>query len=157
MDKNLYPMCSRCAKRVCFPRIKADEEPPFDEAPPFCPMKLMPEVIEKSIPEYNKPEVREFARLASIQEAECYERLPEGGIRTKIPRVEELIQFAHKCSYKRLGIAFCGGLTNEASLLTDILENKGFEVISVSCKVGGVPKETKDGGVALGWRTMRAR
>jgi len=141
MDKELYPMCSRCAKRVCLPRIKADEQPPLDEAPPFCPMKLMPEVIDKSIAEYDKPEVREFARLASIQEAECYERLPEGGIRTKIPRVEELIQFANKCGYKRIGIAFCGGLDNEASILTDILENKGFEVVSVRCKAGAVPKE----------------
>ena len=141
MDKELYPMCSRCAKRSCFPRIKADEEPPLNEAPPFCPMNLMPEVVDKSIPEYDKLEVSEFARLASLQEFECYERLPEGGIRTIIPRVEELVQFSHKCGYKRLGLAFCLGLFSEASILTDILENKGFEVVSVQCKVGAVPKE----------------
>lgn len=140
MAKKLYPICARCTKVVCFPLIKADEEPPLAEAPAFCPMKLMPEVIEKAIAEYDKPEVREFARLASVQEFECYENLPEGR-RTKIPRVEELIQFAHKCGYKKLGVAFCAGLANEARILNDILENKGFEVVSVRCKVGATPKE----------------
>ncbi|TES87444.1 MAG: DUF1847 domain-containing protein [Dehalococcoidia bacterium] len=103
-------------------------------------MKLMPELIEKVTTEYDRPEVREFARLASVQEFECYEQVP-GGRRTKIPRVEELIQFSHKCNYKKLGIAFCTGLANEARILTDILENKGFEVVSVRCKVGATPKE----------------
>ncbi|MGD9142349.1 MAG: DUF1847 domain-containing protein, partial [Dehalococcoidia bacterium] len=56
-------------------------------------------------------------------------------------RIEELIQFARKCGYKRLGIANCGGLANEARMLTDVLENNGFEVVSVQCKTGAVPKE----------------
>ena len=140
MAKKLYPVCARCTKVVCFPMLKTNEEPPLAEAPAFCPMKLMPEVIAKAIAEYDKPEVREFARLASVQEFECYEHLPEGR-RTKIPRIEELIQFSHKCDYKKLGIAFCTGLANEARILTDILENKGFEVVSVRCKVGATPKE----------------
>ena len=37
--------------------------------------------------------------------------------------------------------AFCGGLSSEARTLTDILENRGFEVVSVRCKVGATPKE----------------
>jgi uncharacterized metal-binding protein len=103
-------------------------------------MKNMPGVIDKAVTEYGKPDVSEFARLASVQEFECYERLPDG-MRTKIPRVEELVQFARKCGYKKLGIAHCGGLAGEARILTDLLENKGFEVCTVSCKVGAVPKE----------------
>jgi len=99
----------------------------------------MPEVIRKGLSEYDKPDVKEFARQASLQEAECYEHLPDGD-RPKNPRILELIQFAQKCSYKKLGIAFCGGLRNEASILTDILENNGFEVVSVDCKVGAAPK-----------------
>ena len=140
MAKNLYPMCAKCTQRLCSPSIEVNEEHPTDKAPLFCPMKLMPEVIEKSVYEYDRPEVREFARLASVQEFECYEHLPHG-LRTKIPRIEELVQFAHKCGYKRLGIAHCGGLDNEARMLTDILENNGFEVVSVRCKVGATPKE----------------
>jgi uncharacterized metal-binding protein len=103
-------------------------------------MKLMPEEYAAALAEYDKPEVREFARLASVQEFQCYERLPDG-LRTKLPRIEELIQFARKCEYKRLGLAHCGGLAYEAGLLTEILENNGFVVVSVQCKSGAVPKE----------------
>jgi len=140
MTKNMSPTCAKCPTVVCSPAIKANEQVSLDKAPSFCPMKRMPEIIEKAISEYDKPEIREFARQASIQEFECYEHLPDG-MRTKNPRILELIQFAQKCGYKKLGIAFCGGLANEARMLTDLLENKGFEVVSVRCKVGATPKE----------------
>jgi len=122
------------------PSIKANEYPDIDKAPTFCPMKCMPEVIEKALSIYNTPDIGEFARMASLQEGECYERVPDG-LRTKNPRILELIEFSQKCGYKKLGLAFCLGLANEASILTQILENKGFEVIAVSCKVGAIPKE----------------
>ena len=140
MAKAKSPVCAKCPTIACTPPIKTDEVFSLDKAPNFCPMKLMPEVIEKAISEYDKPEVKEFARLASLQEFECYENLPDGR-RTKNPRILELIQFAQKCGYKKLGIAFCGGLAKEARMLTEILENKGFEVVSVRCKVGATPKE----------------
>lgn len=140
--KENYPQCARCPTKVCENRgEKADAEAPsLEKAPAFCPMKLMTGVFAKAMSEYDKPEVKEFARLASLQEAECYERLPDG-LRTRLPRIEELIQFARKCNYQRLGLAHCGGLAGEARLLTDILENNGFEVVSVQCKCGAVPKE----------------
>ncbi|MFC2007032.1 DUF1847 domain-containing protein [Chloroflexota bacterium] len=140
MAGKMSPVCAKCSTRACAPAIKADEVVTIDKAPNFCPMKLMPEVIKEAITEYDKPEVKEFARLASIQEFECYEHVP-GGRKTKNTRVDELIQFAEKCGYKRLGIAFCGGLSHEARLLTNVLENAGFEVVSVKCKVGATPKE----------------
>jgi uncharacterized metal-binding protein len=65
--------------------------------------------------------------------------LPEG--RTpRYPRIEEVIQFAKKMGYKRLGVAFCIGLAGEARILSAILHNRGFEVVSVCCKVGGIEK-----------------
>jgi uncharacterized metal-binding protein len=100
----------------------------------------MPDVFPRAMAEYDSPELKDFARLASVQEAQCYERLPDG-LRTRLPRIEELIQFSRKCGFKRLGIAHCGGLANEARILTDILENNGFEVVSVQCKTGAIPKE----------------
>ena len=141
MTRDMYPMCARCAKAFCSPFIKANEVPSIDDAPAFCPMKLMPEFIEKVLSEYDKPEVKEFARQASLQEFECYERVP-GGMRTKNPRILELIEFANKCGYKKLGLAFCGGLRSESRMLAEILENKGFEVVSITCKVGAIPKES---------------
>jgi uncharacterized metal-binding protein len=140
MTKRTSPACAKCPVEACVPQIKANEELSIEKAPNFCPMKVMPEIIEKALLEYDKPEIKEFARQASIQEFECYEHLPEG-LRTKNPRILELIEFAQKCGYRKLGIAFCGGLGNEARLLTDILENKGFEVVSVMCHVGATPKE----------------
>jgi uncharacterized metal-binding protein len=142
MAKKRYPGCARCPVEICgnWGKKVSDGPPSLEKTPGFCPMRLMPEVIDEAVLEYDKPDVKEFARLASIQEFECYEHLPEG-LRTKIPRVEELIQFARKCGYKRLGIAFCGGLMKEAGMLTDVLESKGFEVVSVMCKAGAVPKE----------------
>ncbi len=142
MTEKRYPRCARCPVEICgnWGKKASDGPPSLEKTPAFCPMRLMPEVISEAVLEYDKPDVKEFARLASVQEFECYEHLPEG-LRTKTPRVEELIQFARKCGYKRLGIAFCGGLMNEAGMLTDVLENKGFEVVSVMCKAGAVPKE----------------
>lgn len=140
MTRKTQPACALCGIHVCLPRIKAGESPPFRDSPPFCPMTTMPDVIERSVAEYDRPEVREFARQASVQEYECYEHTPEG-IRTRIPRVEETMQFARKCGYANLGIAFCAGLANEARTLTMMLENKGFETVSVCCKVGATPKE----------------
>ena len=140
MPREEHPTCAKCGKRVCEPRLGAGESPSLTEAPPFCPMKLHSSVIERALSEYEKPEVREFARLASLQEFECYEHTPDG-LRTKIPRIEETIQFAHKCGFKKLGLAFCLGLAREARTLTEILELHDFEVISVGCKLGAVPKE----------------
>jgi uncharacterized metal-binding protein len=142
MAEKKYPQCARCLSRICEKRgaKTAESMPPVKQYPGFCPMRLMPEAFDKAAGEYHKPAVKEFARLASVQESECYERLPDG-IRAKLPRIEELIQFSRKCGYKKLGIAHCGGLMKEAGMLADILENNGFEVVSVQCKAGSVPKE----------------
>jgi uncharacterized metal-binding protein len=161
MAEKRYPGCARCPTKVCENRGgRADEGPPsLDKTPAYCPMKLMPDVYADATAEYNKPSVREFARLASVQEFQCYEPVPDG-LRTRLPRIEELIQFARKCGYKRLGLAFCGGLAYEAARLTDILEKNGFQVVSVMCKTGAVPKERigiqpdeKIAGAAA-WETM---
>ena len=61
---------------LCYPNIASDEHPSFDEAPRFCPTKLKKDVVDESIREYMKDDVREFARLASVQEFQCYERTP---------------------------------------------------------------------------------
>ena len=125
--------CSGCNKTVCNSEC-------YMEGPDNCPTKIKVELIEKAVKEYDKPEIREFARQASIQEFENYMNMPEG-LMSRNPRVEEIIQFAKKMGYRKLGVAFCVGLKQEADMLTHILKNRGFEVISVCCKIGGIPKE----------------
>ena len=54
--------------------------------------------------------------------------------------VQEIVEFAKKMGYKKLGIATCVGLIRETKLLTDILRSHGFEVFGIACKAGAVPK-----------------
>jgi len=129
-----YSSCANCTNHVC-------ESEFSDQGPDNCPTKTMQETLSRVREEYRKPEVAEFARQASIQESECYMRLPEG-LTPRNPRVEETVQFAKKMGYKRLGVAFCAGLRKEAGILDEILTRRGFEVVSVCCQVGGMPKET---------------
>jgi len=42
---------------------------------------------------------------------------------------------------RKLGLAFCAGLIEEARLLDEVLTAQGFEVVSAICKVGCVAKE----------------
>jgi uncharacterized metal-binding protein len=140
MANKFGPQCAGCPTTVCSPPIGSRVPLSLDKAPDFCPMKNLPGIMEEARQEYLKPEVKEFARQASIQEFECYENTPEGR-RTKNPRILELIQFSRKMGYKRLGLAFCTGLHNEAKIVTEILTKNGFQVVSARCKMGGVPKE----------------
>jgi uncharacterized metal-binding protein len=142
MTEKLDPKCALCPTRICENNgVKMDEGPPsMEKLPGFCPMKIMPDVFTEAAVEYKKPEIAEFARLASVQEFQCFEH-PSHQHRAKLARIEELIQFAGKCGYQKLGIAHCGGLIKEAGMLTRILENSGFDVVSVQCKAGATPKE----------------
>ena len=127
------PQCAKCTMVVCDSKASL-------KGPANCPTKTKQDIIQQVLAEYDDPKVREFARLASLQEAECYTNLPEG-LATRHPRVEEIAQFAKKMGYKKLGIASCLGLKDEAAILNEILEKKGFEVASICCKVGGISKE----------------
>ena len=55
-------------------------------------------------------------------------------------RIEELLDFSARMGYRRLGIAFCIGLAEEARALHQILAGR-FAVFSVCCKVCGMDKE----------------
>ena len=136
MKSNDYN-CSKCpmAEKIC--RSK------HGKGPKGCPTKTEKKILASAMKEYRQPDVMEFARLASVQEGSCYafrESQPFVLIPTKT-RVDELIEFSRRMKYKRLGMAFCAGLASEAAILSRILEKHGFEVVAVTCKVGGVPKE----------------
>jgi uncharacterized metal-binding protein len=54
-------------------------------------------------------------------------------------RVHEIKNFAHKAGIKRIGIAFCVSLPQEAEAVKQFLSDE-FEVYSVDCKCGRVTK-----------------
>ena len=132
------PRCSECKIRN---KICRSED---GQGPSYCPTIQLSDVIERSCTEYDSPQIKEFAKNASIQEGECYVNKgadnPNARYAIK-PRIQETIEFCHKMNYKRLGIAFCDGLRKEAAILTEILKLQGFEVASVVCKTGRTPKE----------------
>lgn len=127
--------CAFCTKRVC---------PASDsmQGPDNCPTKTYENLIKKVLPGYEKAEVAEFARMASIVESSSYARVPWSQAPSPLTtRLEEIISLAANMGYKKLGVAFCVGLSNKAQVLVELLINSGFEVVSVCCKVGGIAKE----------------
>jgi len=137
MKESLKSECALCGVEVRLCRSKTGT------GPKFCPTKNKERELKKALKKYNKGETMRFAKAASLQEAECYARRGEKPfvMRPTKTRVEEVIEFAQKMGYKKLGVAFCAGLFGEGKALVQILEKHGFNVASVCCKVGAVPKE----------------
>ncbi|HBS60208.1 MAG: DUF1847 domain-containing protein [Bacillota bacterium] len=77
------------------------------------------------------PFVSKIARAAAEIEGEYY---------GKYTRAEEIVAFAKRIEAKKVGIATCGGLINEAKIFVKILTKQGLESFSVMCKVGAVHK-----------------
>jgi len=102
------------------------------------------EVISGALERYRDPQTREFARQASIQEAEGYgDRHARPHVKRPIKtRVEETWEFALRMGYRKVGLAFCVGLAPEARAVSALFTANGLEVVSVACKVGAVPKES---------------
>jgi uncharacterized metal-binding protein len=108
-----------------------------------CPTLVSAGIVAQANRTYEDPKVREFARQTSIQEAECYanrDQQPYVMQPTKT-RVVEILEFARKMGYRRLGLAFCVGMAHEAALAAEVFREWGFEVVSVCCKAGRTPKE----------------
>jgi uncharacterized metal-binding protein len=122
------PSCAYCP-----PTIRACRQGESDtRGPGFCPSKVDDAAIEAAGLAYQHPFVREIAYASALVESEGYGRWS---------RVEEIVALARKLGLRRLGIATCISFVDLARTLSAILESHGFEVASVACKNGGVPKE----------------
>jgi len=119
--------CAQCNLLAC---EKGGEE--RGTLPGFCPMSSKEEAIRDQFQKYEEEANRQIAISAAKTEAAGY---------CEWTRLEEIIDFAKRCNYHKLGLAFCSGLLNEARMTVEILEGQGFEVHSVICKTGGIPKE----------------
>jgi len=139
MSRSTKPSCAAC-NLPTFDRACVAEAGKSSKG---CPTFSRKKVLGEANKEYEAAEVLEFARQASIQEAECYANRHERPyvMQPSKTRITEICEFAQKMGYIRLGLAFCLGLAREAAVVEEILKNKGFEVISVLCKAGRTPKE----------------
>ena len=133
------PSCASCEleiqERICY-----TEEGRSSKG---CPTLTRREVLKEANKEYEAPAIHEFARQASRQEAECYANRHERPyvMQPTKTRIVEICEFARKMGYKRLGLAFCIGLQQEAGLVEEILRSHGFELVSVLCKAGRTSKD----------------
>jgi len=81
--------------------------------------------------DYQLPENRDFHNISEEM------RSKYGNSQT---RLEEIIEFAKRAKYTRLGVAFCIGLAEEARFVAAVL-SKQFKVDSVCCKMSGLNKD----------------
>ena len=88
----------------------------------------------KDVARLYEGEILDLARTASFIEATHY---------MKKTRIEEVVEFAREMGYKKIGIAFCVGLSREAEMVHSVFEHD-FEVYSVCCKVCGISKKAFD-------------
>ena len=133
------PDCASCeheaVKKVCM-----DAEGLSSKG---CPTLAYNDVLVEADREYDRSEILEFARQASLQEADCYTNRHQRPyvMQPAKTRIVEIYEFAEKMKYQRLGLAFCVGLSKEAGIVEDILKGRGFEVVSVLCKAGRTSKD----------------
>ena len=137
MELAFLPQCAKCPGAYC--RSKPMEKISKDVLPEFCPMRRREEAIRSVIGEYGKDDVLGICVPATITEKEAY--MSVRGVRMAVrPRVKELIEFGKLIQAKRIGVAFCAGMRDEAARVVRVLENSGFGVASVLCKCGGIDK-----------------
>lgn len=115
--------CADCTVVAC---LSGERE----KMPENCPMRDQA-FFDQVLAEYCTPENRDFFLTSTAIEAIGYCRWP---------RLREIAEFASRMNYTRLGIAFCFGLHKEAAIVARLLRKQGFEVVSVVCKTGGIPK-----------------
>ncbi|MDO5825270.1 MAG: DUF1847 domain-containing protein [Methanosphaera sp.] len=102
------------------------------EYPEFCPTKdLTDEDIKEIEKLYEEDNNREVSRISAEIEADFY---------CRYTRVEEIIEFAKRLNFKRIGIATCIGLLEESRVFAGILRKNGFKVYAAICKVGSMKK-----------------
>ena len=119
-DNSYTPSCVDCGTQNC--KFKDRTYPELDT-----------EDLEWALERYDEGQNHDVMVASAEVEFEGYCRLT---------RVEEIMTFARKMGYKKIGIANCIGLINEARIFARILRANGFEAYSVICKVAGVPKSS---------------
>jgi uncharacterized metal-binding protein len=137
--KENYSNCALCAIKISERHCRNAD----GKSPESCPTVKKNELCEKALKEYEKPDIYAFAQKASIQEGEGYGQKERGYAHlTPIkPRILEIVEFAQKMGYKKLGLAFCMGLRKEAKIVEKLFLSKGFFMASVICKVGRTSKD----------------
>lgn len=113
MKERRKKRCDRCGTHECY-----GGEDCFD-------------LRDRSLEAYAEGRTLALTRAATTLEGRHY---------MELTRLEEVMRFAAAMGWRRIGVAFCVGLSEEARVLCRILSRQ-FEVVAACCKTGGVEKE----------------
>jgi len=81
-----------------------------------------------------------YAESPEVDLARQAARVEAGGYR-RLTRLEEIMDFARRSGFSRLGLAHCIGLQREAAVVRRVFVANDFAVEAVACKAGAIPKE----------------
>lgn len=124
--------------------------------PEFCPTSNLDEAdLQWALERYDEGRNHDIMVASAEVEFEGY---------CQWTRVQEIMEFAHKIGAKKIGIANCIGLINEARTFARILRANGFEPYAIICKVAGkekssigIPKQCEEIGAAMCNPILQAR
>ena len=98
--------------------------------------------LAKDCPNNKKEELEELKEFYGTEENfKIAQVSAELSIQQGLTRIEETMEFAKRMGYKKIGLAFCSALSNEAKIIDKIFRYHGFEVESIICKVGSLSRE----------------
>ena len=121
MENELKHSCVDCGTQNCKFKDRS--------YPEFCPtVNLDHEDAAWALERYEEDRNHEIMVASAEVEYEGY---------CQWTRVQEIMEFAKKIGAKKIGIANCIGLINEARIFSRILKANGFEPYAVICKVAG--------------------
>ena len=116
--------CAECGRAACC------ESPDTASYPRGCPSREPFETEVLGL--YREGQDAHLARNAALVEAGGYCRLT---------RIEEIMDFARRCGYTRLGLAFCIGLQDEAAVAKRVLRGQRLLGRGSRLQDGSLPKE----------------
>lgn len=125
-EKSCVRSCIDCGSAAC------NDLNHSDAFPPFCLSKnLEQKVLDEAVACYEEED--NHAAMVAAAEVECQHYC-------QYTRVQEVVEFAKKLGFHKIGIATCVGLLHESRILARILRSHGFEVFGIGCKAGMVKK-----------------
>ena len=106
-------------------------------------LKTSKTLIKEIKRKYKTEEIKNFYIQSALTEKEAYdekEAREKGRTVPVRPRIREIAEFSKKIAAKKIGIAFCSGLSDEAARASSIIEKHGFDICSAICCCGAVDK-----------------
>jgi uncharacterized metal-binding protein len=107
--------CTRCNKKTCRTGVPCGNEK-FD--------------IETVTEQFLSPENQKIVQAAA--------QLVDNGRAGTLSRLEEIIEFIKTMQYQKVGLAYCYGMEQYASVVRDIFKKEGILLQTVSCSLGAI-------------------